>query len=104
MTAWQYLELNTKNSSLLSFFLKNKLYFLEQFWVQSKIKRKVQRAPTFAPAPSPHTHSFLHYHLFAVVQLLSPTLCNSMDCSMPGFPVLHYLPEFAYIRVVNDAI
>ena len=21
-----------------------------------------------------------------------PTLCNPMDCSMPGFPVLHYLP------------
>ena len=24
-----------------------------------------------------------------------PTLCNPMDCSMPGFPVLHYLPDFA---------
>ena len=24
-----------------------------------------------------------------------PTLCDPMDCSMPGFPVLHYLPEFA---------
>ena len=23
------------------------------------------------------------------------TLCNHMDCSLPGFPVLHYLPEFA---------
>ena len=23
------------------------------------------------------------------------TLCNSGDCSTPGFPVLHYLPEFA---------
>ena len=29
-----------------------------------------------------------------------------MDCSMPGFPVLHYLPEFAQIHVhgVGDAI
>ena len=29
-----------------------------------------------------------------------------MDCSMPGFPVLHCLPEFAqtYIHWVNDAI
>ena len=25
------------------------------------------------------------------------TLCNPMDCSMPGFPVLHYLSEFAQI-------
>ena len=29
-----------------------------------------------------------------------------MDCSRPGFPVLHYLPEFAqiYINRVSDAI
>ena len=35
-----------------------------------------------------------------------PTLCNAMDGSMPGFPVLHYLPEFAQIHVhwVSDAI
>ena len=26
-----------------------------------------------------------------------PTLCHSMDCSMPGFPVLHCLLEFAQI-------
>ena len=24
-----------------------------------------------------------------------PTVCDPMDCSTPGFPVLHYLPEFA---------
>ena len=28
-----------------------------------------------------------------------PTLCNLMDCSMPGFPVLHYLLEFVQIHV-----
>ena len=35
-----------------------------------------------------------------------PTLCNPMDCSMPGFPVLHYLLEFAQTHVhwVYDAI
>ena len=34
--------------------------------------------------------------LETVVQLLSRVgLCNPMDCSMPGFPVLHHLPEFA---------
>ena len=34
---------------------------------------------------------------FIVVQSVShvPTLCNPMDCNMPGFPVCHYLPEFA---------
>ena len=35
-----------------------------------------------------------------------PTLCSPMDCSTPGFPVLHYLSEFAQTHVywVNDAI
>ena len=35
-----------------------------------------------------------------------PTLCNPMDFSTPGFPVLHYLPEFAQTHVywVDDAI
>ena len=27
------------------------------------------------------------------------TLCDSMDCSIPGFPVLHHLPELAQIHV-----
>ena len=35
-----------------------------------------------------------------------PTLCSHMNCSTPGFPVLHCLPEFAQILVywVDDAI
>ena len=35
-----------------------------------------------------------------------PGDCNPMDCSTPGFPVLHCLPEFAQIHVhqVGDAI
>ena len=28
-----------------------------------------------------------------------PTLCNPMNCSTPGSPVFHYLPEFAQIHV-----
>ena len=28
-----------------------------------------------------------------------PTLFDSMDCSTPGFPVLHHVPEFAQIHV-----
>ena len=35
-----------------------------------------------------------------------PTVCDPMDCNMPGFPVLHYFLEFAYTQVhwVSDAI
>ena len=42
-----------------------------------------------------------------VVPLLSHVwLFDLMDCSMPGFPVLHHLPEFAQTHVhwVGDAI
>ena len=40
------------------------------------------------------------------VSKLCPTLCNSMNCSTPVFPILHYLPEFAQTHVhwVSDAI
>ena len=33
-------------------------------------------------------------------------LCNTMDCSMPGFPVLHQLPELtqAHVHPVSGAI
>ena len=38
--------------------------------------------------------------VIAAVQLLSHVqLCDSMDCNMPGFPVLPYLPEFAQTHV-----
>ena len=30
---------------------------------------------------------------------LCPTVCNHMDCSTPGFPVLHYLVGFVQIHV-----
>ena len=34
------------------------------------------------------------------------TLCNSMDCSTPGFPVLHHLLELVqtHVRWIGDAI
>ena len=42
---------------------------------------------------------FCHY--CGSVQSLShcPTLCNPMDCSTPGLPVHHQLPEFTQIHV-----
>ena len=45
--------------------------------------------------------------LYLVFQLLNHvTLCNPMDCSTPGFPILHQYIEFAQIHVhrVSDAI
>ena len=37
-------------------------------------------------------------YYFSVTQSC-PTLCDPMDCSMPCFPVLHHLLEFAQTHV-----
>ena len=62
----------------------------------------------------PLQHNFCyHYPLktqstiqFSSVAQVCPTLCNPMNCSMPGLPVHHQLPEFTQIHVhrVGDAI
>ena len=43
---------------------------------------------------------------FSSVAQLCPTLCHYMNCSTPGLPVQHQLPEFAQTHVywVDDAI
>ena len=43
---------------------------------------------------------------FSSVTQSHPTLCNPMDCSTPGFPVLQQLPELAptHVHRVSDAI
>ena len=59
-----------------------------------------------------HLPYFCSHHIFiqstsicfCSVTQLCPTLCNPMDCSMPGFPVLHHLPEVAQTHVHWDAI
>ena len=38
-------------------------------------------------------------HSVCLVAQLCPPLCDSMDCSMPGFPVHHQLPELTQTHV-----
>ena len=58
------------------------------------------------PAPNPSQHQSLAAAAAAKSLQSCPTLCDSMDCSTPGFPVHHQLPELAQIDVhrVGDAI
>ena len=75
-----------------------------------------------------HKHFFMHFPIMAYYKILNiapcamqqdlvvfqfssvtqscPTLCNPMNCSMPGLPVHHQLLEFTQIHVhrVSDAI
>ena len=48
----------------------------------------------------------LLWRQFSSVTQSCPTLCNPMDCSTPGLPVHHQLPEFTQTHVhwVGDAI
>ena len=46
--------------------------------------------------------TFIYFYFISQCQ----TLCNPMDCSMPGFPVHHRLPEHTqtHVRQFGDAI
>ena len=52
-----------------------------------------------------HYNKIHCYHCCSIPKLC-PTLCDRMDCSRPGFLVLHHLLEFAQTHVhwINDAI
>ena len=61
----------------------------------------------FSPsAPTVSTHLPPYLRSCCSVAQSCLTLCGPMDCSMPGFPVLHYLLEFAQNQVhwVGNAI
>ena len=49
---------------------------------------------------------FLHRVQFSSVAQSGLTLCDPMDCSMPGLPVHHQTPEFiqTHVHRVSDAI
>ena len=51
------------------------------------------RAPGLDPSSEPVQPRDHRLSLFSSVAQLCPTLCDSMDCSTPGFPVHHRLPE-----------
>ena len=53
-----------------------------------------------------HTYSLPSFLHFSSVTQLCPTHCDPIDCSMPGLPVHHQLPEFTQTHVhrVGDAI
>jgi len=69
-----------------------------------------ERQATYSPwgcKESDTTESELIFNIVNVVQSLSSIrLCNHMDCSTPGLPLPHHLPEFAQVHVhcIGDII
>ena len=41
---------------------------------------------------------------FSSVAQLCPTLCDPMDCSVPGLPVHHQLPEFTQTPTISSSV
>ena len=39
---------------------------------------------------------------FSSVTQSCPTLCDPMNCSMPGLPVHHHLPEFTQTHTLSN--
>ena len=89
-----YIYLNFINKKLVGkkFFLMHQC--CSSYWGWDKGKNK----------PSLHSHQpSVQFNSVAQLCLI---LCDLMDCSMPGFPVLHHLPEFSqtHIHWVVNAI
>ena len=51
-----------------------------------------------------HTIIMYCYLLLLSVVKSCPTLCDPMDCSTPGFPVLHYLLELLQLKSAESMI
>ena len=61
---------------------------------------------SLTPLYQEYSKRFTCIRQLSSVAQLCLTLCDPMNCSMPGFSVYHYLPEFAQTHVywVSDAI
>ena len=109
-TVQNYRSLTGNAPFLLSLSLKllllfpslNELSFVEGRWI-AIYQTFVNRCHLFMSVIK-ISHGFI-YSCCSVEQLC-PTLCNPMECTMPAFPVLHHLLEFAQTNVhwVSDVI
>ena len=95
--------------SLRSFLYSTSLYYCHLFLISSASGRSC-----FGPLLSssllemfPWLSLIFFKRFLSSIQLLNRVwLCDPMDCSMPGFPVHHQLPELTQTHVfqVGDAI
>ena len=73
--------------------------------------KSTESCPVDYSPPGSSVHGILLARILKWVQFSSvvqscPPLCEPMDCSMPGFPVQHQLPELTqnHVHQVGDAI
>ena len=87
---FMFILVSEPEGGLISFYMAWKAFSNIRTDIKKTIVAKTTSDLTFAVQSLSH------------VQLIH----NFMDCSIPGFQALHYIPEFAQIHVhwVNDAI
>ena len=63
-------------------------------------------APVYIPTSSAQEFPFLYTLQFSSVAQSCLTLCDPMNCSTPGLPVHHQLPESTqtHVHCVDDAV
>ena len=90
--------------SSVSSFLRNLHIVLHSGCTSLHSHQQCKRVPV---SPHPLQHLFAEFLIvlltrmkwYLIVAKSYPILCDPMDCSTPGFPVLHHLPEFAQTHV-----
>ena len=71
-----------------------------------KVKEESEKAGLKLNIQKPKSWHRVSSVQFSSVAMLCPTLCDPMDCSTPGFPVYHQLPEptQTHVHHVGDAM
>ena len=79
---------------------------LSQVRRERKHRPESSSAPVWRPTAQEDPSRKKRSHQFSSVTQSCPTLCNPMDCSTPGLPVHHQLPEFTqtHVHPFSDAI
>ena len=90
---------NYKKNVFINFSFTNssEIRFLSSFNPSMKVELNL-KIPLHSRGPSKNgciLSSISQSVQFSSVAQSCPTLCNPMDCSTPGLPVPHQLPEFA---------
>ena len=109
LTAWALVPIISY--SVNSSFIKLCLDYMSFFFPHWDPSRALLSLPWIIEGASHHGLYHKPYspsssvHFSSVTQSC-PTLCNPMNCSIPGLPVHHQLPEFTQTHVhrVSDAI
>ena len=103
--------LNFKPAFSLSFTFNKRLFSSSSLSAITVVSSAFLRLLIFLlailnPACSSSQTFHMMYSQFSSVAQSCLTLCSLMDCSMPGFPVLHQFPEFVqtYVHRVGDVI